>query len=43
MEVREENTSDAGECRISIDGTWQKRCHMRLKMVQCRDSDLARF
>ena len=27
MEVREQNANDAGECGISINGTWQKRGH----------------
>ena len=27
MEVREQNANDAGECGVSIDGTWQKRGH----------------
>ena len=27
MDVREQNANDAGECGVSIDGTWQKRGH----------------
>ena len=27
MDVREQNANDAGECGVSINGTWQKRGH----------------